>query len=84
MISQPGDPRSFRDHGTAAKEVEAKYGMGVELSRNQEVAHAALGNRSQIDSFVPQDVATIAGIPASQLLARLADLDNNRRRRGEQ
>jgi hypothetical protein len=83
MISQPGDPRSFRDYGTAAKEVEAKYGMGATLSPNQEIAHAALGGRSQIDSFIPQDVANIAGIPFSQLLARLVDLDNNRRKNDE-
>ena len=67
MISAKGQPRSFRDSGTRRKEVEAKYGRGAQLSPNQRLAHANLGDRSQIDSFIPVDVANIAGVPVSQV-----------------
>jgi len=72
-INLPGSPRARQDHAIGQElPVEAKFG-GWRTLRGGQAEVYNQGRYARVDHFTPQDVATIASIPASQLAVDVAD-----------
>jgi hypothetical protein len=82
-INLPGSPGARQDHEIDFDApVEAKFGRTADLRKGQRAVYNQ-GRYARVDHFVPQDVATVASIPASQMVSDLVDgWEQDRRDRG--